>query len=45
MAEQWWNDDEKKKVPGGKSVLLLLCRKSYMDCLEIKLTPPRQVTT
>jgi len=45
MMEQWWNGDEKTKVPGGKSVLLLLCLKSCMDCLEIKLTPPRQVTT
>jgi len=43
MMEQWWNDsDEKTKVHEGKSVLLLLCHKSYIDCPEIKLTPPRQ---
>jgi len=43
MMEQWWNDsDEKKKVHGGKFVLLLLCLKSYIDCPEIKHTPPRQ---
>jgi hypothetical protein len=46
MMEQWWNDiEEKTKVHGGKTVLLLLCNKSYVDCPEIKLTPPRQTSS